>query len=220
MFSAAQRAAQERQRRVARPLDLPIPLRGWLVEAKSAAVAGIVASRFENLWTDGMRITTRPGYAWDEEAARPLDRIPYEFGTSPHHLHVNATTLQGSGTAYARTVTGRYMAASLSSRLLLAGGGGAPMAYDGTTVSDAAFTTSTGVAPSTFAGVIAHRDRAYFWPEGKLEFYHSSSVGAITGPLTRFPLDRLGNITGTIVAMASASLDPGDRAQDLLTIVT
>ena len=220
MFTSARQAAQERQRRVAQPIDLPLPLRGWLAEAKSAAVSSSVAARFENLWTDGLRVTTRPGYAWDEESARPLDRIPYEFGGSPHHLHVNATSLQGLGGAYARTVTGRYMAAYLSSRILLAGGGGAPMAYDGANVGDAAFTTSTGVAPSTFAGVIAHRDRAYFWPEGRLEFYHSASVGAITGPLTRFPLDRLGNITGTIVAMASASLDPGDRAQDLLTIVT
>lgn len=220
MFTAAQRAAQERQARAARPMTLPIPLRGWLAEAKSADVAGSVAARFENLWTDGLKISTRPGYAWAEDADRPLDRIPYEFGASPHHLRVFATNLQGSSTAYNRAVTGRYMAAALSSRLLLAGGGGAPIVYDGTTVADAGFTTSTGVAPSTFAGVVAHRDRAYFWPAGRLEFYHSATVGAITGPLTRFPLDRLGNIRGTIVAMASASLDPGDRSQDMLAIVT
>lgn len=223
MHYRQRQAMNKRQRgggREAREVDFPIPLQGLFVDAKSADVSGLYAAKLNNFRTDGVLIETRRQSVLGAADQLVLQRIPFQFGASPRYIDLRADQAECAGQIFARAFNGKAMAAYMSSQAIIADGLDDPIRYDGTGFATAVFTTTTGVSPASFDGCIAHQDRLFFWrTNGTLEFYYGD-VGAVMGALDLFPLDRLGNIEGSILSMISLTQDAGANSNDTLAIMT
>lgn len=213
-----------RQRRAAatRPsvqeIDLPLPVRGLFAMAKSAKVSNLYAAEMVNLRSDGVKLVLRPSVEWGGASPLVIQRFPYEFGRNPGYIEVEANKVRFGAVEFARLFGASAMAAAISSSVLLVDGFGLPVRFNGTGFNECAFTT-TAENPSRFTGIVTHHDRVFLWRRGKLEFYYGD-VGAVQGPLSRYPLDRLGNISGSIVAMLSLTVDAGHGMNDIMCIIT
>lgn len=204
----------------AREIDLPLPTRGLFVDASTSEVSGLYAATLHNLRTNGLKLETRRQVDLGPADQTALQRIPFEFGLTSRYVDLRATQAECNGQTFTRTFNGSAMAAYISSQVIIADGLDDPLLYNGTTFQTAVFTVAAGASPYTFDGVIAHHDRLFFWrTNGVLEFYYAD-VGAVMGPLTRFPLDRLGNITGGIQSMMSLTMNAGVDTNDALAIIT
>lgn len=208
----------------ANEINWPIPISGLYGNKGGAEVRSVLAETFEDLESDGSSVYTRPGYQDSGRITAGIQRIPFEFGQQAHYVNVSfdRLTAQGSGSlvSYARLISSPVSYSSISSRLVIATGNGAPLLYDGSSFLEAEFSTPTGVDPAQFDGVVGHHDRLFFFrTDGPLEFYYGG-LGAITGELQRFPLDRLGTISGSISLMASVTLGAQEDQTDVLMILT
>lgn len=199
---------------------VPLPLKGIYSQARSAQISGLYAAELENFRPDGFSIETVPTVIWSGAASDVRQRIPFAFGAALQFIEVSPGRTTCGGAEKLRATAGRVSFAEISSNVVMADGTSMPFRYDGAAFIDGAFTTTTGQNPAEFDGVIAHHDRLYFWKTGNdLDFYHGD-VGAVTGALTRFPLGRLGSVTGTIVAAQSMTVNAGHGMNDVLVIIT
>lgn len=215
----AQRGAG--QGATAREIDIPLPLSGLFVKSNTAEISGLYAATLENIRSDGTQLEIRRPALFGAADDTSLQRVPFAFGTNPRYLSLNDGYAATDGATFARHFNGQAMTAYISSNVVIADGLDNPMRYDGTAFSESLWTTDTGASAANFDGIVAHQDRLYFWKRGgTLEFYYADDVGAVMGGLTRFPLDRLGNLTGGIETMASLTIDAGDNANDALAIFT
>lgn len=203
----------------ATPVKIPLPTSGLFVDAKTTEVSGLYAAELHNFRTDGTKIELRRQMVGPADHLA-LQRVPFEFGLSPQYVELRATQAECNGAIFTRPFNGAAMAAYISSQVIIADGLDDPLLYNGSTFHVAAFTVAAGASPNTLDGVIAHHDRLFFWrTDGALEFYYGD-IGAVSGTLTRFPLDRLGNITGGIRSMMSLTMNAGFDANDALAIIT
>ncbi|MCV6826003.1 MULTISPECIES: hypothetical protein [Halocynthiibacter] len=170
-------------------------------------------------------MTTRPLLNFSGRASkgrhRAIQRIPYEFGGNSTYLTTYRERITDGNTIFSRVFNGEASVAYISSHAVIVDGLDDILLYDGVSFSPSFMTTNTGFNPAEFDGVTAHHDRLYLWKSkgGVLEFYYGG-VGEINGELTRFPLDRLGNITGTISSIVSLTIDGREGVNDVLCIVT
>ena len=85
----------------------------------------------------------------------------------------------------------------------------------GSTMAIAAMTVSgTGLTINTLSGINVYKSRSYFWTGVDQDFWYSAT-NAMGGSLTRFPLGRVNNTGGDLVAMVNWSVDGGDGKDDL-----
>lgn len=219
-YAQARRAQRAGGGAVASEITVPLPLKGMFSEAKTAEISGIYAGELLNWRSNGVSLEFRQPTQISGDGSSFLQRIPFEFGGASEYIGIGETSITAGGQTLARSFAQKHTAAYISGNAVLADGNGAAVLYNGTTLSEASFTTSTGKDAGEFDGVVAHQDRLFFWEEGdELDFYYGE-VGAITGTLTRFPLGRLGNITGRIVAIRSMTVDAGHGMNDTLGIFT
>ena len=201
-------------------IPIPLPTGGLFVDAKTGQTSPIFAAELHNFSTDGILLELRPESVVDLDGGTVLQRVPYAFGVSPRYIDLRSIQAECDGVTFARQFDGNAMTAYLSSQALIADGLDMPLRYNGTAFTTALFTTSTSANVQDFDGVLAHHDRPYFWrTNGTLEFYYGD-VGAVLGALERYPLDRLGNITGNMMTAISVTLDAGENANDALAIYT
>lgn len=208
------------------PIQIPAPMRGHFGRSDYAAADPSVGFKTTNLFGDGTEVKVRPGYA--DASGFPSNCYqawPFEFGGERRATFRTSTGLasdDGSVTID-RSFTGDIMASEISNRLAYAGGGVAPILWDGSSFSDAVLTMPSGApdALSDLTGVVAHHDRLFFWNSNgdECRFYYLTGVGAITGTLESFPLYALGNVKGRVSTMVSLSIDAGHGANDVLAIV-
>lgn len=211
MIRARQRAAARARGGGAtgREITIPLPVKGVMVEAKNAEVSGVYAGELTNWRSTGASLRLRSGHSISQDGETASQRIPFEYGAASEYL-----AFEGDG------YSGRRDHAYISSHIVTVDGNGVPQAYNGKSWSDASFSVETAITPDQFDGVIAHQDRLYFWKSGDdLDFYYGD-VGAIMGPLVRFPLGRLGNIRGAIVCLKSLTVDAGHGMNDTLAVFT
>lgn len=217
-----QRMARQQRARGARAqeVSVPLPTQGLFNDAKTASLSGVYAAELHNFRTDGISVETRKPQVAGPSDELVLQRVPFTFGSIVRYINLRAIQAEAGGAIFERQFDGNAMVAYISSQAVIVDGLDLPVVYNGTVFTNGLFTTSTAENPSAFDGVIAHQDRLFFWrTNGPLEFYYGG-LGSVMGPLTHFPLDRLGNITGNIRAMVSVTLDAGENANDALCILT
>lgn len=202
----------------AREITIPLPLRGILYQARAAQVSNLYASELLNWRSNGVSLVTRPGLNWSGEPSNVLQRVPFEFSGAPRYIELRASQAVCGGVTFDRLFTGTAMSVEISSNVIIVDGFGNPVRFNGTAFSEAIFTTTTDADPRRFNGAIAHQDRLFFWNTDEPDFYYAEEVGGIEGALIRFPLSRLGNVTGKIVAMRSLTVDAGNDINDMLAI--
>lgn len=226
-MAGRRRARASRGVRNDRSQPIPLPLKGLFIEADNAEMGSQFAARLVNWRSDGTSLVLRPQIETVNSGAGVLQEFYYEFEPNQIYVQVSATGLTSRFQANDAVQANHFQASSgqgswttLSSTAIYTDAGNAPLIYDGTSFAVSSFTTDTGVEISTFDKTVAHHDRIYFWDsDGPCEFYFGE-VGAITGALTRFPLSRLGNVTGKIAEMKSLTVDAGHGMNDVLCILT
>lgn len=220
-IAALQRRRRQAQAPAAQPIDIPLPLRGLFVQAKTASVSNMYASDLLNFRSNGVSIQLRPSEVWQGRATSDvIQRIPYEFGGQSIYIELSPTKAVAGSDKITRAFNGRAAWGTNSSNVVIADGLGQPMRFDGSVFAQAEFTAVSGPHPEDCDGILFHHDRPYLWKsDGALEFLYGD-VGAVGGPLSVFPLGRLGNITGGIKTMVSLTVDAGNGVNDWLCIIT
>lgn len=204
----------------AREITLPLPLKGEMTEAKTAEISGYYAGELINWRSSGVSLRLRSQHTQTETGDPVLQAIPFEFGAAQEYLSIYEDKITASTGEHARDFSTAADVAFISSHAIIADGNGSPVLYNGQTFSDGVFTTETSLKVEQFDGVIGHQDRIFFWKTGDdLDFYYGEN-SAITGELVRFPLGRLGNITGAIMCLKSLTVDAGHGMNDTLAIFT
>lgn len=202
-----------------REIDVALPLKGLFGRASRAEVAGPVAGALHNFRSTGLSIETRPAFALADGAPGAFQHQPWQVGGQTRLVSIGRTGLTDGEAFREPGFAGPQVSvAAISDRLVLCGRGG-PILYDGMAFAPLPVTTPNGKAAALFAGVLAHHDRLYFWDPDELDFYYGD-VGAVAGTWTRFPLSRLGNVTGTIAAMLPLTTDAAFNTNAALCIVT
>lgn len=107
--------------------------------------------------------------------------------------------------------------ASGGARMGLVNGEDAPQIYNGSTITGMTVSGS-GLTTSNLIGVNVFKSRSYFWEKDSQDFWYSS-VNALGGTLTKFPLSRVSSFGGNLIAMANWSRDAGDGEDDLAVFV-
>ncbi|SDI70505.1 hypothetical protein [Salipiger marinus] len=204
----------------ARSAPFPLPVGGLFVEARNSEVRGSFAAVLENWRSTGLSVETRPQVAYVSGATQVRQRIPFELSASPSYIEVFAEHVEAGGNEIVRALGPDATPAFISGQAIIADGQGAPLRFTGEAFEPSTFTTSDDSDPETFDGVLAHHDRLIFWRRGQsLDFYYGG-VGAVMGELARFPLSRLGSVTGTIAEILSLTVDAGHGMNDTLCILT
>ncbi len=219
-MSRSQAAAMERARsqRLASEVPWPLPLRGLLDQAKTSEMSGAMSPVLENWQSNGMALQMRDGFqVKSDESAQ--QRIPFEIGNDPQYINIFPNRVECADHSYFRTFPADVSYASISSNIVFADGTGPVMRYDGESFYTANFSTDTGKSVNTFNGVFSHHDRIYLWDDQELAFYYGD-IGAVMGPVVRFPLDRLGNVTGKVTAITSMTINAAHGMNDILVILT
>lgn len=215
------RAAQQSRQRgayVAREVQIPLPLRGFHNDAAESQMDPRFAGRLDDWLPRTAHLQLRPTDTVVSGNSTTLQALPYEFLGIGQPVLITPDEFRVGSARLAHRFTDLATAAYISSTIVIAGGGAEPIRWNGTEWSVGGFTTDTGKATAEFDGITAHADRPFFWDsKGEPDFYYGD-VGAVTGALTRFPLSRLGNITGTILAMHAMTVDAGDGMNDVLCI--
>lgn len=103
-------------------------------------------------------------------------------------------------------------------------GDNTPIKYNGTTVSDIgsgpeSALTGTGLTPSNLIHVNAHKRRLFFLEKNTLNFWYLP-VLSIGGTLSKFPLDSLCKLGGSLMAMTTWTIDGGTGIDDLAVFIT
>ncbi|CAB4141058.1 hypothetical protein UFOVP413_24 [uncultured Caudovirales phage] len=117
-----------------------------------------------------------------------------------------------SGFTNNRWQSAQFDISGSGSRIALVNGSDAPQQYDGTTVS-ALTISGTGLTPSNLIGVNIFKNRAFYWEKNSQDFWYSS-INALAGTLTKFPLGRISSFGGNLVSMATWTQDGGDGVND------
>lgn len=218
MRSEAARMERARSQRLASEVPWPLPLRGLFKDAGTSEINGSMAEVLHNWKSNGVSLEMRDGYL-QVSGAIAKQRIPFEFSDTPRYIEINDAGATCGDHSIARDFPNLVSSTTISSNLIMADGAGDILRYDGTGFTVAGFTTDTGKPSSEFNGVFSHHDRIYAWDDSELAFYYGD-IGAVTGELVRFPLDRLGNIKGKIAIMASMTINAAHGMNDILVIMT
>lgn len=213
-------AALRAQRRIAKPIELPAPLKGWNTRDPFEAMDPLDAILIDNWYPDFQGLVTRNGFASFASGlgAGPVQTLAW-FNSGSTSKLLGAC----SGAIYDITAGGAPGAALASgfsadawqtvlfnNHLFWANGRDSVQIFDGTAVSTATF---TGVTLSTLAGVISAHNRLCFWTGTDAGFWYGP-VNGITGPLTFFDLSSVSASGGNLVTMDRLSYDGGSGIQD------
>lgn len=101
-----------------------------------------------------------------------------------------------------------------NAQLGLVNGVDTPQVYDGTTVT-AMTVSGSGLSVSTLNSIITFKNRTYFTQLNSQDFWYSS-LSTFGGTLTKFPLSKVGNFGGNLIAIQSLTKDGGSGQDDAL----
>ena len=213
-------AARARGHGRAREIAIPLPTGGILAEAVTTEASGAYAGELRNWRPTSTSLRLRQQYSITEGGDAALQRLPFEYGAAHEYITVFPDRVTIGNISFDRQFSNPVDVAFISAHAVMVDGSGSPVLFGNGKISSGAFATQTDLSTDEFDGVIAHQDRLFFWKTGDdLDFYYGD-VGAITGGLTRFPLGRLGNITGSILCIQSMTVDAGHGMNDTMAVFT
>ncbi|MEM1149291.1 MAG: hypothetical protein AAGI03_01870 [Pseudomonadota bacterium] len=207
-------------RTIASPQPVALPLRGYLADAGDGELSTQFAAELTNWRPHRTHIETRETTQEVHPSSTVFRRFPFEFGAASYTVDVTPLQIDAQGTTLSRAFSGDATAGYISGQIVIVGKGGEPVTWNGTAFATSAIVCDTGKDPAEFDGITVHQSRVMLWDTSSdLEFYYGD-VGAVTGAFTRFPLSRLGNITGTILTASPMTLSDGEGTNDVFVIFT
>jgi len=214
----------------AQPIPFPSPVGGWNARDALAAMPPEDAVVLDN-WFPGLGScrTRAGGTAYANTLGGPV-RTLFEFNAKTTRKFLGMANGKiwdisaiGAGISLATGFTSdiwdcaQFDDASGGARMGLVNGADAPQQYDGTTIS-AMTISGSGLTPANLNGIQIHKARSYFWDDRAQDFWFSAT-NALGGVLSKFPLGRLPNTGGNLMAMVTWSIDSGNGPQDAAVFV-
>lgn len=216
MYSLAQQRAG-----LYRPYSLIAPIGGWNTRDAIAAMAETDAITLDNWFPTTTGLVSRKGYSsyCTGITGEVETLVEYHAGSVRHFIagaggyiyNVTGGTASTLGSGFS---SAKWQTANFNGYLNLVNGVDEPQNYNGTALAAAGWTGS-GLTTTNLAGVHAYKNRLYFWENSSQDFWYGG-VNSITGTLTKFPLSRLGQKGGNLIAIKSITRDGGSGSDDLI----
>jgi len=209
---------------MANALPITAPVGGWDVRSALADMPQDRASLLDNWFPSTGRVDVRGGhteYATGlegdvETLAEFINGATRTFlGFANNKIWNISASGAASDITNSMTITSnRWQWACMDGKMGLVNGSDAPLevATDGTTVST--MTLSGGMTVANVVGINIFQSRSYFWEDDSQDFYYSA-VNALGGACTVFPLSRVGQFGGKLLAMGTWTKDAGDGMDDI-----
>lgn len=209
------------QQGVSRPQ--PPPTGGWNARDSLDAMAPEDAVILENFFPQQSDVVTRLGtdlHCNTGEGSFSVETLAeWKAGSSRklvagcHGKLINVTTSTPStlGSGFS---SNRWRWVAFAERLFFVNGVDSPKDYDGTTLSTTAWVGS-GLTNTNLCDVCVFKERLFFAEKNTLNFWYAD-LKAITSTLTKFELKYTGNYGGTLIGIATLSVDGGAGPDDLI----
>lgn len=210
--------AERRYSRRSRPSNMPAPVRGWNRRDGLAFMDSRFAVNLSNWFPRQNDCITRPGYSehcdTGENAVVEM-LLQYEFGAVAATLAcvngkiIDVTTstpdeLEGSLTS------NLWSSTMLLGNMILANGADVVKKFDGSAVTDPAF---TGVTLSDLIHVQTYKGRLYFVEKNTQSMWYGGT-GSVAGALTEFDFGGVSSVKGNLVLTTHLKGDGGDGGND------
>lgn len=207
----------------ARIHSVPAPVGGWNARDSVDAMAQLDAVVLDNWFPTTGKVTVRKGYS---QHATGLGG-PVETLAELHAGTVRKLVAAANGNLWDATSPGaassigsgytndRWQWANFNGKIFLVNGADTPKDWDGTTLSNTAW---TGPTLTELSGVNVFKNRLFFWKASSQSFWYAG-INAVNGALTEFPLSRVAAFGGNLVAMVTWTIDSGSGLDDLAVFV-
>lgn len=216
-------------RQVAGSVSLSAPVGGWNARDSLADMQPTDAVILENLFPATTYVQTRLGYTqYSTGLGSQVETVMAYAGLSTNKL------LAAAGSSIYEVTSGGAVGAAIKTGLsnarfqfnnyantggnylYMVNGQDSPMYWDGTTFTDAAI---TGVTKANLIHVNQHKSRLWFVEKNTLNAWYLAP-SAIAGAATRFDLTGIAMEGGSLMAMATWTIDAGYGVDDIAVFIT
>lgn len=206
-----------------RLVTIPAPTKGWNTTDSLAEIPNDMAIVLDNLIPGTESVSTRKGHSafstgvgsgnvdslFELKARSVSKMVSASMGALYDSTSLGSATLLSSG-----FTSNQWQGTVYNAQLGLVNGVDAPQVYDGTTV--AAMTVSgSGLTVTNLNSITTFKNRSYFTENASQDFWYSS-LSTLGGVLTKFPLGKVGNFGGNLVAIQSLTKDGGSGQDDAI----
>lgn len=200
---------------------IPSPLGGWNTVDSPTEIPSNQAYVLDNLIPGTSSVYTRKGYAsWSTSVGSGNVDSLFELrvGTLAKMIAASGGSIYDCSTLGVATslksgfVNNQWNGAVFNATLGLVNGVDAPQIYDGSTVT--AMTVSGPSDITQINNIITFKNRTYFSVKNSQDFWYSG-LSTMGGALTMFPLSKVGNFGGNLIAIQTLTNDGGDGQDDL-----
>lgn len=217
---------QRRRRKTPKafPVSVPAPVTGWNTRDALDAMAPTDAVYLDNWFPTTGKVSVRKGYeSFATGMGTNVDTLAeYHAGATRKFIaagnsnlyEISSGTPSSLGSGY---TSNQWQWVNFSGRMFLVNGEDDPLDYDGSSLSTTSWSGS-GLTNSDLIGVNVFKNRLYFWEKDSQDFWYAAAAG-VTGTLTKFPLSRVGQFGGNLVAMGTWTHDGGDGADDYAVFI-
>ena len=226
--------AQTQRKVGAQGVPLPAPVGGWDAISPLANMPVDRAYQLDNWIPRPGWIEPRRGHiAWSTGMPGPVQSLmAYNgFGGTRKLFGIAGASIydvtnQGVASNTGAGVTGgprfqhkMFSNASGTQYLIAVNGAMAPWLYDGTTWSNPSI-TGTGFDQTEFIQLNAHKGRLWFVPINATYAVYMNTIGAVTGPATKYPLGELMTRGGYITAIGTWTIDTRQTVDEYIAFIT
>lgn len=210
---------KRRRRAAAFPTSIPAPVGGWNTRDGLDVMPVEDATLLDN-WHPGIgSVAVRSGYqphstgmtgnvdTLAEYSAGAVRQLIAAANNNIYDATLSPASSIGSG-----FTNNQWQTANFNGSLFMVNGADAPQDWDGTTLSATAW-TGTALTKSNLVGVNTFKTRLYFWEVDSQDFWYAAPAG-VTGGLTKFPLSRVAQFGGNLIAMGTWTHDGGAGVDD------
>lgn len=201
------------------------PYGGWNTLDSLNAMPEEDAILLDNWYPDVGRVSVRRGYESHSTCpdSNPVETLfEYSAGATRKLLAMTAGKIyDATSSSTAPTVLGvgfnnsRFQCVNFGALGFLCNGSSQPQTYDGSTLTAS---TISGPVVTSIVGANVYKNRLYVWTTASQDFWYGAT-NAIGGAFTQFPLSRVAQLGGFLVAMGTWTIDAGDGLDDMAVFV-
>lgn len=208
---------------MAKITTIQAPIKGWNTVTSIDNIPPDMAIVLDNLIPSTGSVTSRKGYS-SHATGVGSGNVDSLFELKA--LSVNKMIAAANGVLYDVTSAGaatslatgfasnQWQGSVFNAVLGLVNGTDTPQTYDGTTV--AAMTVSgAGLTVTNLSSIHVFKNRTYFTENNKQGFWYSA-LSTMGGALTFFPLGKVGNFGGNLIAIQTLTKDGGAGQDDAI----
>lgn len=201
--------------------SIPAPFQGWNTIDSIAEIPSNMALVLDNWIPSTASVISRKGvsiYATNVGSGN-IDAL-FELNAKTINKFIAASSdsiwdvsAAGPATLLASGFTsGQWQGAVYNAQLGLVNGIDNPQVYDGTTVS-AMTVSGSGLTIQDLNSIMVYKNRTYFTAKNSQDFWYSG-LSTLGGSLTKFPLGKVGNFGGNLIAIQGLTNDGGNGQDD------